>query len=111
MNYLAELNLIVTGRSTRSKSARGQIQAYSAGELLGDLDVWLRANDCPSLSHWTFGAQSGSNAPASRGVLNTVHYDLIQRGDNKSRGSEVVKSLLITTYALRPIDPIQERIL
>ena len=110
MNYLADLYLVDTTRSVRSDSKRGQSLAFSAGDLQADIDAWLRANKCPALYQWAFRAQSGSNTPAARGVLNTAHYDLIKRG-NESRGDEVVKTLLITVFAMRPIDPIQEQLL
>jgi hypothetical protein len=110
MNYLVELHLLDTARSTRSRSERGQILAFSADEIQNDLNAWLKTNNCPTLPHWDFGAQSGSNTPASRGVLNTVHYDLVNRG-SKPGDNKVVKTLLVTVYALRPIDPIKERVL
>jgi hypothetical protein len=62
----------------------------------------LDENHLPWLYPWKWGAQSGSNAPSRRGVLNTVHYDL-----PKNPGV----TLILDVYKLVPVDPVKERIL
>ena len=72
-----------------------------ASHLPSSIDEWLAEKGLPKLYMWKFAAQSGSNAPNRRGVLNTVHYDLPGR----------LEKLVFDTHALKPVDPFKERLL
>jgi hypothetical protein len=96
VHYFAQIFYLVRGRLELQGSF------LCSSRLEHDADAWLDEQGLPRLYKWKLGAQTGSNAPGRRGVLNTAQYDL--PGDS-------TKLLAIDVYELKPIDPFKADLL